>query len=274
MEFQHILLGHFELFFHYSVINKEKYAVKIGGGFTHFSNGHTRLPNHGLNSILFSVRTDYNFNQTESIVPELKVTSTSNEFQNYFSARFGLGQKVLSRDYNSRKEVYTASFSTGKIKNRVLKYGFGLHYRFYEDYYDFIKEDGVLLNSNYPELKNNPFHNSTMLGMFGNFELLINHFSIEAELGINFYKPAYKMDYYFNNVTYKSGTSVPKEFGAKAKAKQIVSSRLGFRYYALNTKKAPQHNIFLSANINANLGQADFSEVSLGYVYCSKPQKK
>ena len=42
---------------------------------------------------------------------------------------------------------------------------------------------------------------------------------------------------------------------------------MGLKYYIINTKKKPKHNIYLSAHINSNLGQADFSELSLGYVY-------
>jgi len=37
--------------------------------------------------------------------------------------------------------------------------------------------------------------------------------------------------------------------------------------YAINTNKAPQHNVFLGAFINSNFGQADFSEITLGYMY-------
>jgi hypothetical protein len=49
---------------------------------------------------------------------------------------------------------------------------------------------------------------------------------------------------------------------------------LGLRYYAITAKKAPQHNVFVAANINANLGQADFSELSFGYVYSPKSKNK
>ena len=105
-------------------------------------------------------------------------------------------------------------------------------------------------------------------------EVLINHLSIEAELGINLYKSAYKLDWYVNNGSYTKTGYIAYEFGTKAKIKQYVSSRLGFRYYAITAKKAPKHNVFIAATINSNLGQADFSELSFGYVYCPKRKNK
>ncbi|MGL2994609.1 acyloxyacyl hydrolase [Flavobacterium sp. TSSA_36] len=260
----------FRSFIYYDIIHKKDFSVKIGGGATHFSNGHTRLPNHGLNSFLATVKTDFNLSRSP-----LQTSSSSEDHddsanQYYFSTRLGLGQKVLARDFNERKNTYTLSLAVGRIKNKTYKYGFGVYYRFYEDYYDYIKESGTVITTKFPTLKNNPYHNATALGVFSNFEVLMNHFSIETELGLNLYKPAYKLDWYLNNGGSSTGVYVAKEFGTKAKIKQYISSRLGFRYYAITANKAPKHNLFVAANINANLGQADFSELSLGYVYSPK----
>ena len=38
-------------------------------------------------------------------------------------------------------------------------------------------------------------------------------------------------------------------------------------FKAISTSKNPKHNVFLGVHINANFGQADFSELSIGYVY-------
>ncbi len=42
---------------------------------------------------------------------------------------------------------------------------------------------------------------------------------------------------------------------------------MGLKLYMINTAKKPKHNVYISAHINTNFGQADFSEASLGYVY-------
>jgi Lipid A 3-O-deacylase (PagL) len=264
----------FRSFFYYDIIHKKDFSIKVGAGLTHFSNGHTRLPNHGLNSILSTIKTEFNFVKDKNTLPLKTNEISKSETENYFSTRFGLGQKVLARDYNYNKSVYSASFAMGKVKNKTYKYGFGFYYRFYDDYYDYIKEGGAVINKEFPELKSKPFQNSTAFGVFSNFELLMNHFSIETELGLNIYKPGYKVDWYLNNGSMKNGVYVVKNHDLKAKLKQIISSRLGFRYYAFTTKKAPKHNFFVAANINANLGQADFAELSFGYVYSYKSIKK
>lgn len=258
----------FRTFLYYDVVHRKDFNIKIGAGLTHFSNGHTRWPNLGLNSYLATVKTEFHF--TKNTIPLAEETSdnTSPELQNYYGTRLGLGQKTLFRNYNTLKDVYTASFDIGRIWNRSFKYGLSCYYRFYEDYYDYIKEEGSIITTHFPELKKNPFQSATAFGVFSTVEVLIDHFSVEAALGINLYKPAYKMDWDLNNGGYTATSYAPKEFGVKAKIKQHVSSRLGLRYYAITAKKAPQHNVYVAATINSNLGQADFSEVSIGYVYC------
>ncbi|WP_078210614.1 acyloxyacyl hydrolase [Flavobacterium sp. LM5] len=264
----------FRSFLYYDLVHRKDFNLKIGGGFTHFSNGHTRLPNHGLNSYLATVKTELNFVKNTASVPTLVSPSDQSHTQTFYGTRLGLGQKVLARDYNALKNVYTSSFSVGRIKDKTFKYGVGFFYRFYDDYYDYIKEEGSVINTQFPALKNNPFRNASAIGLYTNFEVLIHHISIETELGINVYKPAFKLDWYLNNGSAASGVYIPKPFGLKAKTKQYISSRLGFRYYAITAKKAPQHNVFVAATINANLGQADFSELSFGYVYSPKRASK
>lgn len=264
----------FRSFLYYDLIHRKDFNIKIGGGLTHFSNGHTRWPNLGLNSYLATVKTEFNF--TKNTIPLSEETANTNpsETQTYYTTRLGLGYKTLFRNYNSLKNVYTASFGMGRIKNKSFKYGLNFYYRFYEDYYDYIKEEGSIVTTNFQKLTNNPYQNATAFGIFGNCEILINHFSVEAELGINLYKPAYKLDWYVNNGSYTATGYIADEFGTKAKVKQYISSRLGFRYYAITAKKAPKHNVFIAATINSNLGQADFSELSFGYVYCPKRKNK
>ena len=50
------------------------------------------------------------------------------------------------------------------------------------------------------------------------------------------------------------------------KIKRTVSARLGLKYYVISTAKKPETNFYIGGFINSNLGQADFSEVAIGYV--------
>ena len=76
---------------------------------------------------------------------------------------------------------------------------------------------------------------------------------MDVELGINLYKPFY---WKFNSSNQIATTSM-----------KLIATRLGLNLYLLNTNKLPPHNIFIGANLNANLAKADFTEVSLGYTY-------
>ena len=48
--------------------------------------------------------------------------------------------------------------------------------------------------------------------------------------------------------------------------KKYVYTRLGLKAYIFNNNTKPKNNFFIGGFINANLFQADFSEISLGFV--------
>ncbi len=257
----------FRSFLYYKFLEKRDYNFKVGAGYYHNSNGHVRLPNQGLNSFLISLNSEFDYNKTPIIVNKNLLTKTKNSSQNYFSTRFGLGIRSFSRDDNAQKRVYTFAFSTGKIINKTFKFGVGFYYRFYEDYYDYIKTDGAIVHDFYPNLNSKPFRNATNFGISTNAEIMLNHIGVELELGVNLYKPAYKIDWIVNEGEYKNGAYQLGKLDNYYKLKKLFSSRLGLKYYVLNYNKSPKNNFFIGAFLNANFGQADFSEMSLGYVY-------
>ena len=262
----------FKAYLKYQFLSTDKLNLNIGAGFEHNSNGHIRLPNAGLNSFLVGINSElyYNKKEIKAKTDETVVNSTKPEKQNYYSIRMGYGQNVLTIYDFTKKDVATIAISYGRIKNQMFKYGVGVYYRFYENYYDYIKNDEFVVKEIYPNLKNNPILSASNIGLFTEFEYLMSHISIEFGLGVNLYKPAYKVDWQVNKgvntiEAYRSATN-----GFKYKASSVISSKLGLRYYAFNTNKSPIHNLFLATTINANLGQADFGELSIGYIYSPK----
>jgi len=181
-----------------------------------------------------------------------------------------LGQNVLSEIFNDRKEVYTIEASYGKIINSTFKFGLGLFYRFYEHYYDYIKNEEQLIEELYPYFGEKPFRYSTNYGITAAAELLMGHVGAELSIGFNIYKPAYKIEWQLNDgYTYQSGGQtiiVLGELDSYYEIKRSIPARLGLKWYFISTNKNPRHNLFLGAHLNANLGQADFTELSLGYV--------
>ena len=261
----------FKAFIYYDLFKMDKLNWKLGFGYNHSSNGHSRLPNQGLNSFLAGVSTTFNSkdNSSQEYLDSSKSATTK---QLYFSSRFDIGQNVLSEIFNDKKEVYSVAFSGGKIINKTFKFGAGFYYRFYEHYYDYIKNEEALITEEYPELTDKSFTNASTFGVFATSELLLSHIGFEFDIGFNFDKPFYKVDWKLNQgYSYINGQGdtvvVLGELDDYYKLKKTVSARLGLKYYLINNDKTPKHNVFLGAHINANLGQADFTALTLGYVY-------
>ena len=149
--------------------------------------------------------------------------------------------------------------------------------RFYQTYYDYISNNESLVQNGreFSDLRSNAFTNALNVGILIKGELLLNHFGIELQTGVNIFKPAYKIDWRIN----KGWGDVPKvipESGGNFtlgdinegyyKLKRTLSVRLGLKYYAISNVKNPSDNLYIGGFINSNLGQADFSELAIGYV--------
>lgn len=255
----------------------EKSMLRLSLNYLHHSNGHVRLPNNGMNSFLIGVSYEtgiFRNNDTEKI--NLNMPEFSKSTYNFLNLRFGLGQNVLSQIFNEQKAVYTAAVTYGKVINNTYKFGVGAYYRFYEHYYDYIKNEEELIVERFPHFLENPFVFASNFGVFGTGELLLNHIGIEFQLGINIYKPAYQIDWILNKgyvyIAYDADdepyvAAIHGELDWYYEIKRTISSRLGLKYYLFGNDKQPTHNFYIGAHLNANLGQADFNELSFGYVY-------
>ncbi|WP_299521584.1 acyloxyacyl hydrolase [Winogradskyella sp.] len=267
----------FRSFLYYDVFSQGKTTWRFGLGYLHQSNGHTRLPNQGLNSLAASISAK--FNQKEIVFSQPEKHSFDSKSQSYLSSRFGIGQNVLSEVFNDKREVFAFALDYGKIINNTFKFGAGFYYRFYEHYYDYIKNNEALVEEEYPIFKENPYGYATNFGLYATSELLLSHFGFEFDIGLNIYKPFYKIDWILNQgYTFENGNgdtvTVLGELDWYYEIKRTVSTRMGLKYYLWSNNHSPKHNIFIGAHINANLGQADFTELSLGYIHRFKYKTK
>jgi len=267
----------FRLFMHYQIISTRKFDWRVGAGYFHHSNGHARIPNQGYNSFLFSVSTDIkspprSLNEEEHYSKEVFKHSV----YSYFIIRSGYGFNALSKAFNEKKDIYTFSGEYGKVFNNTFKLGIGLYYRFYQNYYDYIVDNESLVQDGreFDYYKENPWWYASNIGASINSEILLNHIGIDIQMGFNLHKPGYKIDWRINQGWAYVPKEIPEdsnivlgEFDTKYKLKALIATRLGLKYYFWSTTKGPEHNLFIGAHLNANLGQADFSELSLGYVY-------
>ena len=181
---------------------------------------------------------------------------------------------MLSKAFNETKGVYTISGEYGQVINKFFKLGGGFYYRFYQHYYDYIVDNESLVQDGeeFDFFKEDPWRYATNIGLFVTGEFLLSHFGIEGQIGVNLHKPAYRIDWRIN----QGWSYVPKdipdnavlgEFDSKFNKKHLISTRLGIKYYFFSTLKIPKNNVYAAFHINSNLGQADFGEFSLGYVY-------
>lgn len=259
----------FRSFLYYDIFRTNHMDWRMGLGYIHHSNGHTRLPNQGLNSFVASVSSIIPV--TKQVSPSFRKVSETKEntpgSTTFISGRFGLGYNVLSQTFNAQKEVYSVAFSAGKIYKNTFKFGGGFYYRFYQHYYDHIKNDEELIEEQVPFFRESPFRYATNFGVFASAELLLGHVGLSTQIGLNIYKPFYKIDWQLSQGYYANDTYYKEDLNWYYEIKRTVSSRMGIKYYLRNTNTSPKHNVFVSAHINANLGQADFSEISIGYVH-------
>lgn len=269
----------FKMYFNYVFFKTKKATWKAGIGLLHQSNGHTNLPNDALNSVLVSVSRQNYYNENKPVyhTDDNFITKELHKSSNYyFGIRYGLGVNVLSEELNDRNGVYTISGSVGKTFNTIFKLGFGFYYRFYENYYKYIKDEGELVVDEYPHFIDAPVKYASNYGAFVNFEILLGHIGLDVTLGYNIYKPFYEVDYQLQKgfqweFSYEDGTSefvyVLGELGPSYKNKKIFSSRAGLNYYIINNEKKPKNNVYIGVHINSNFGEADFSEFSIGYIH-------
>ena len=244
----------FQAFLYKSIYHNNGVHLRLGGGYSHASNGHTQLPNFGLNSGLLSLAAQ--FYNPKKEVKQLTSTVSKQKSKNLFiNFRQGLGFHELGATAEPvggiKREVYTSSLSFGVVFNKHLKIRSGFAYRYYEQYNNYIKE------TENPDFINNPILSSSNLYFFIGSEFLMGHVGLDVMGGLNLYKPFYKE---FN-------TAYEKNDGVKYLLKKLFTTRMGLNLYLLDANKLPKHNVFIGAHINANFGQADFTEFNLGYQF-------
>lgn len=236
--------------------------TSLGVGFYHQSNGHTKFPNQGVNSFFGGVKYDF---QKNNISPKEKTSTSSHHNFWTITPRYGYGLNTMSIEHNNVKPVHVLALEFAKTYKQSYKIGFGAYYRFYQHYYDYINDRGEIAVNEHSELLNSPALSASNFGINGSFEIFLNHFGAFFDLGINLYKPAYVVDWKLHQLVFNGYEFVPKDLDSYYSLKKIISTRLGLKYYLFKPQENPLHNLFISASINANLGQADFSEISLGY---------
>lgn len=237
---------------YYNLQLKNKQLLKVGVGYFHHSNGHTQLPNSGLNTALASISKSFEFKK-KFVTTDSKYNLTDNlkKYTKFYEVRYGHGiQKFINHESNV-KAINSIEFKGGLFYKDILKFSTGITYSFYQHYYDYINEYEVT-----PYFEN-PFINASNVYVSVGVEALFGNIGIDWEGGINIYKPFYKEHYKLEEETIDNIYNLKNRF----------LGRLGLKLYALNTLKKPKSNFYIGTHIKSNLSQADYTELSIGFVH-------
>ena len=225
------------------------FVLQLGGASFHSSNGHYQLPNVGLNSLVVTAGLKYF--PSEVPVKTVKKDFAKIKYPLRFNVRLGLGAHEFGNEKGPiggpKYAIYSSSLYLSKRYGGISNVHAGITGRYYSNYYSYISDSS--LYSSGKQIRSCAF--SAFLG----YEFMCGHYSLLAQGAINIYNPFYK--YYH---------AVPKqdffEFG-----ETWNHNRLGVQYYLFEPSAQNHFNMFAGIYINANLGRADFTDVSLGFVF-------
>ena len=238
----------------YQKLITKKLNFIISASLIHASNGHVQVPNAGMNIVTGDIGLKYYFN--ENIQKEKITNNYKNKKNNkYFNLNFKIGigvhefAQTIGPVGTPKHNIYTGAIFLSKRLGLVNKIYFGFNGKYYTDFYNFIDTANYYVD-NY-HLK------SSIFTSFVGIEFIIGQFALFGQAGYNFYTPLRKKRLYKNieNIKFFHISEL------------YISTRGGLKYYLLDVNKYKHNNIFIAVAIKANFGQADFPEISIGYVF-------
>ena len=248
-----------KVFLYKSIYKRGGFQLKLGAGFSHESNGHTRLPNLGINSTMASISGQfYNQKEDNHFKPKRVKRQNVSPKNYYITLEEGIGFHEQDDTEGPKmgvlKPVYSSDLSAAVLFNKHIKLRAGFTYRLYKQYYDHVVENQI------EKLIDNPTWSASNVSFYLGNEFLMGHMSIDVLLGVNLHKPFFRQ---FNQGT-ELGITLQK----------TLLTRVGLNLYLINTHKLPVHNLFIGAHIKANMAKADYTDITLGYTYRFNANRK
>jgi len=214
----------------YFLLNYRKEKVignlgfQTGISFFHHSNANIKSPNTSTNTLSFQLGLNYSFADEFMEYKLVKVDSTKSTFPLRYNIVFRTGINESDIIGSGQKPFYELSFYADKQFSQKSKIQLGVD--LFAMYYlkEYIKYKSVA----YPNENIAADTDFKRIGLFAGYELLINKFSVEAQVGYYVYEP---FDFlgpiyqrigtkYHWNATFFSNLSL-KTHAAKAEALEI-----------------------------------------------------
>lgn len=232
--------------FMYSRALAPNFSVNAGVGFLHFSNGHTQLPNVGLNMPSLQL----GLSLREFGFPVAKPLHDSDNFSSKrlrMDAIVGLGMHEFGETTEPtggiKYPIYSLGFALSRNLGTIHVVQLGFTYTYYTSFRDYIV--------------NQSFFNEQLglkaatVSVYAGHEFILGQFGLDLKLGLYLYNP-------FRRKYNREVLNKPNGF------KDISTNKLGINYYFLDTR-LKRKGLYVGMHIKANLGQADFAEFSMGY---------
>lgn len=227
---------------------KENNYLGASLGVIHFSNGHTKLPNIGMNLPEVNVFFKYSLNDKPKDIDFSYRDNIVEEWDWFISLGLGMHEYGTSTKpaNGPNYKISEISFGLTKKVNHIHKYSLGVNLLHYDSFEKFII---------YQELDfGDPFVNSSVVGVFGAHEFMFGNFAFYTELGIDIYKPFFR----------KMVTFYGDEFTVKDAIKSVNSNKIGCRYYFTKSSK---FGALAGINLKVNMAQADFVEIFCSFEF-------
>lgn len=228
----------------------EKLIFNYGATLVHSSNGHTALPNVGMNFLVLSLGIS-----AEKPLTKFKHELVSTPKKAAYALKFGLGMHEFGV---TTKAVggplypsYHVSAWVSKPKGQIHLWQAGFTTAYYTSFYDYMSAQKI-----------NESNRNVMAGtglVFAGHEFVFGKFSLSTQMG-----------FYFWNRFFIDQLKRDNEWQGMGKLKAFNTNRLGILYYPFKKRNSLNHvkgQLMLGAYIKANVAQADLLEYCVGYVF-------
>lgn len=234
--------------FHLNYQVTSHWQAFAGASLFHYSNGHTAIPNMGLNDHPYS----FGFAYRPLTVPrQPSVAEEPADRRIRFNIRFGRGMQEMAGSTFPVKgpsyPVYNLALFASKLVSDVNNLHLGMYATYYSGYYDFM-----LLEQIY---QGEERRRSFVYSAFGGHEFLIGHFGFTQELVVNLHNPFYRELYYRR---YYEQETFPQNLPL------YLGLRLQFDYYPFKAATVRKNNLYVGANLKTIVSKADYVELHIG----------
>lgn len=227
----------------------DHFGFSLGGGMWHSSNGHTALPNVGVNTpmALFSASYTYPKRMQKRNHSYLPIDSLMQGLRPSFMFAIGTNENgsTIRPTNGEQYRKYLMAIGLQKRYRSIFRTSLSIE-AYYDEAYRFWVESEELDSD-----EGSFLHASTLMLLFGH-EFIYQRFGFILQGGLNIYNPTLDFLIRSNNSS-----------GTVDWIKRYVPGRVAMRYYFLHPWKH-QKSPFVQVAIKSNLGQADYLEFGLG----------